>query len=176
MELYTVLPASVVWLFSTGTQVALQEYHRSVKITSRPAGVTTHHAFSGEETELLFKIMKMSFAAMQLCVHSWFILTLWMVATKHRMAAARWKRMMKAKMINMAALQTCPLLLARWSGQLERLAGCFSWPSLSFGVWWPRLMPVWVWRLCVYAGLQVRGGPRSLTWKDSVGRDKNVTR
>lgn len=40
----------------------------------------------------------------QMYVISWFILTLCMVATKRRMAAATWKRMMKAKIINMVAL------------------------------------------------------------------------
>lgn len=37
-------------------------------------------------------------------VHSWIILTLFMVATKRRMVAATWKRMMKAKIINMVVL------------------------------------------------------------------------
>lgn len=41
-----------------------------------------------------------------------------MVATKRRMAAAKWKRMMKAKMINMAALLSCR--------STEYLTGSFS--------------------------------------------------
>lgn len=39
-----VILALGVWLLATGRQVELQEYHRSVKITSCPFGDTTHHA------------------------------------------------------------------------------------------------------------------------------------
>ena len=119
---------------------------------------------------------KCSCIAMLFCVlfcPSWPILTLWMVATKRRMAAARWKRMMKAKMINMAALLR-DWLVDRRSGPLNCLAGCVC---LSLSLWRRALVG---WRSCLCAlllavthRLVCRGQRwiRCFAKEDSVGND-----
>lgn len=116
---------------------------------------------------------KCSCIAMLLCGPSWPILTLWMVATKRRMAAARWKRMMKAKMINMAALLR-DWLVDRRSGLLNCLAGRVR---LSLSVWRRALIG---WQSCFCAlllavthRLVCRGqrGIRCFTKEESVGSD-----
>ena len=105
------------------------------------------------------KVMKM--LPCRMYHHFWFTLTLWMVATKRRMAAARWKRMMKAKTINMAAPSVrsgqrdiccgkCLSLCRAFQLSVDVLLVCLCWLSHRLVVW---------------------GGSRSFTWKESAGSD-----
>lgn len=70
------------------------------------------------------------------------VLTLWMVATKSRMAAARWKRMMKAKMNNMTALLSNFYLLfvtcrSNWLNTLQAVSPrCLFLPLADCQFWW----------------------------------------
>lgn len=74
------------------------------------------HTFWPFDNTILFQFETHTYRRCEL--RRWdLILTLFMVATKRRMAAATWKRMMKAKTINMAASSLCYCsvsLVGRW--------------------------------------------------------------